>query len=187
MTSVYVRDKMRPHGPVSDTQKLAREGKFAARAAACGSEAPRFGAWGSTVIGERFNEKRQAVLDACERYLDARGDTHDGVDLDWLKARMKRAREGRYLLAVVGEAKAGKSTLINALLREPVLPTGVLQSSNAVVKILKADDKYVKVEYADGHSSTVKDDPSTHPRREDVLFCEPLPPFRRLTVSSRPR
>ena len=102
------------------------------------------------MIGQRYNDKKAAVLDVCRRYLRLRGDTEDGVDAGFLKDRMKDLENGRYVLAVVGEVKAGKSTFINALLGESVLPTDVLQSSSAVVEIFKSDKKYVEVQYADG-------------------------------------
>ena len=57
--------------------------------------------------------------------------------------------------------KAGKSTFINALIGERILPTDILQSSRAVVEIFKSDRKHVKICFADGHSETVHDDPST--------------------------
>ena len=113
------------------------------------------------MIGQRYHEAKVAVLDVCERYLRFRGDIEDGVDVDFLKTRIKEVEDGRYVLAVVGEAKAGKSTLINALLGERILPTGVLQTSSAIVEICKSEKKYVGVHYADGHDETVHDDPST--------------------------
>ena len=113
------------------------------------------------MIGQRYHEAKVAVLDVCGRYLRFRGDIEDGVDVDFLKTRIKEVEDGRYVLAVVGEAKAGKSTLINALLGEYILPTGVLQTSSAIVEICKSEKKYVGVHYADGHDETVHDDPST--------------------------
>lgn len=118
------------------------------------------------MIGQRYHEAKTAVLDVCKRYLRFRGDTEDGVDVKFLGTRIKEVEDGRYVLAVVGEAKAGKSTLINALLGEHVLPTGVLQTSSAIVEICKSEKKYVEVHYADGHSQTVYDDPSTPDRDE---------------------
>ncbi len=113
------------------------------------------------MIGQPYHEKKSAVLDVCERYLRFRGHTEDGVDADFLKIRIKEVKDGRYVLAVVGEVKAGKSTLINALLGEDILPTGVLQTSSAIVEICKSEKKYVEVHYADGHTRTVNNDPST--------------------------
>ena len=113
------------------------------------------------MIGQRYHEKKTAVLDVCRRYLRLRGDTDDGVDVDFLKDRMKTLEDSRYVLAVVGEVKAGKSTFINALLGESILPTDFLQSSSAVVEIFKSKEKYVEIEYADGSVKKVEDDPDT--------------------------
>ena len=113
------------------------------------------------MIGTRYREKKMAVLDVWKRYQALRGDIEDGVDPAFLELRAKALEEGRYVLAVVGETKAGKSTLINALLGERILPTDVLQSSSAIVEIFKSEKKYVVVRYADGHPETVQDDLST--------------------------
>ena len=110
------------------------------------------------MIGQSYDEKKKAVLDICRRYLRLRGDTNDGVRVE---GRMKDLESSRYVLAVVGEAKAGKSTFINALLGESILPTDILQSSSAVVEIFKSKEKYVEVEYADGTTEKFKDNPDT--------------------------
>jgi hypothetical protein len=90
------------------------------------------------MIGQRFREKKRAVLDVWERYKKHKGTGEDGVDPVILEHRAKALEEGHYVLAVIGEAKAGKSTLINALLGERILPTDVLQSSSAIVEIFKS-------------------------------------------------
>ncbi len=113
------------------------------------------------MIGQRYHEAKTAVLDVCKRYLRFRGDTEDGVDVKFLETRIKEVEDGRYVLAVVGEVKAGKSTFINALLGERILPTDVLQSSSAIVEICKSEKKYVRAHYANRHDETVHDDPST--------------------------
>lgn len=113
------------------------------------------------MIGDRYKNAKTAVLDICKRYLRFRGATDDGVDVAFLKDRVKALEDGRYILVVVGEVKAGKSTFINALLGERILPTDILQSSSAVVEICKAEKKYVEIRYADGHAETVHNNPST--------------------------
>ena len=113
------------------------------------------------MISDRYKNAKTAVLDVCRRYVRFRGDTEDGIDVTFLKDRVKVLEDGRYVLVVVGEVKAGKSTFINALLGERILPTDVLQSSSAVVEIFKSEKKYVEVRYADGRSETVPDNPST--------------------------
>lgn len=53
---------------------------------------------------------------------------------------LRRAAAGRFFLAVVGQFKRGKSTLINALLGAPLLPTGVVPVT-AVVTIVEYGEK----------------------------------------------
>ena len=113
------------------------------------------------MIGKRYLDAKTAVLDVCNRYLSNYGDAEEGVDAAFLKDRVKALTEGRFVLVVVGEVKAGKSTFINALLGERILPTDILQSSSAVVEIFKSDKKHVKICYADGHSEMVDDDLDT--------------------------
>ena len=47
----------------------------------------------------------------------------------------ERLREGRFYVACVGQFKRGKSTLINALVGEPVLPAGVVPVTAAVTVV----------------------------------------------------
>ena len=110
------------------------------------------------MIGQRYREKKTAVLDVVRRYLEYRGTTEDGVNRAFVELRVDALEKGQYVLAIVGEAKAGKSTLINALLGESILPTDVLQSSSAIVEIFKSEKKFVEVRYADGHSEEVHDE-----------------------------
>ena len=119
------------------------------------------------MIGQRYQQKKQAVLDICSRYLRFRDNTDDGVDVDFLERRIQDVKNNRYVLAVVGEVKAGKSTLINALLGESILPTDCLQSSSAVIEIFQSKKKFLKVRYADGHIERTENNPNTP---EDEAF-----------------
>ena len=53
--------------------------------------------------------------------------------IDRLKRHTRVWRSSAWRVGVVGITSAGKSTLLNALLTEPLLPTGVKPSSNALV------------------------------------------------------
>ena len=53
-------------------------------------------------------------------------------------------------LAVVGPVKRGKSTLVNALLREPVASVGVLETTYTVNELYYADSRRLRVSYRDG-------------------------------------
>ncbi len=63
-----------------------------------------------------------------------------------------RPDEGRFHLAVLGQFKRGKSTLLNALLGDSLLPTSVVPLT-AIPTFLRAGPQWqAKVAYVDGHS-----------------------------------
>ena len=63
----------------------------------------------------------------------------------------QRLREGRFHLAVLGQFKRGKSTLLNALLGAPLLPTSVVPLT-AIPTFLRTGRKWqARVVYTDGH------------------------------------
>lgn len=66
-----------------------------------------------------------------------------------LSALSDRLAEHRFQLAVVGQFKRGKSSLLNALLRQPALPTGILPLTALPTFILWGQDLGLKVETAD--------------------------------------
>lgn len=61
----------------------------------------------------------------------------------------EQVRAGRFSISVVGEFKRGKSTLVNALLGEEVVPTGVLPLT-AVTTELSCGEPAATVEHLDG-------------------------------------
>ena len=75
-----------------------------------------------------------------------------GVTLHELNERIKT---DRFNLAVLGEFKKGKSALINALLRTPVLPVDILPTTACVNRITYDVDARAKVEFIDGKSEDI--------------------------------
>lgn len=67
---------------------------------------------------------------------------------------VERLSTGGFLIAVVGEFKRGKSTIINALLGETVVPTGVLPLT-AVATELRHGEPGAVVEFLDGTRTPV--------------------------------
>ena len=66
----------------------------------------------------------------------------------------KTAKE-HFEVAIVGEFKRGKSTLINALLGQEVLPADVLPATATLNRVTYSDTPYVEVEYKTGETETV--------------------------------
>ena len=68
---------------------------------------------------------------------------------------LDRLEEGRFQLAVVGQFKRGKSTLLNALLGVPVLPTGVVPLT-AIPTFITHDTAYrIEVRFTAGGSERI--------------------------------
>lgn len=65
-----------------------------------------------------------------------------------------RVAEGRFYVACVGQFKRGKSTFLNALVGEPVLPTGVVPVTSAIT-ILRHGRRGARVRFEDGRADDI--------------------------------
>lgn len=113
------------------------------------------------MIGRRYKLHKDNVIDLFEKYKKTRDNLNNGVDIRFLESKVESLKNGKFILAVAGEVKAGKSTFINALLDTELLPSDVLQASSAIVEIFKSDKSYLKVKFADGKEEIVYDDLDT--------------------------
>ena len=68
---------------------------------------------------------------------------------------LKRLMEDTFSVAIIGEFKRGKSTLINALMGKDVLPMDVLPTTATLNKITYGMAPYVTIEYKDGKMEEV--------------------------------
>lgn len=68
---------------------------------------------------------------------------------------LEKTSGDHFEVAIVGEFKRGKSTLINALLGQEVLPADVLPATATLNRVTYSKDPYVVVEYKDGTSEKV--------------------------------
>jgi GTP-binding protein EngB required for normal cell division len=91
---------------------------------------------------------REYVLDRALEELAGLGDERDRGQLSALRERLAAAR---LRVLVAGEAKRGKSTLVNALLGRPVLPSGVTPLTAVATTVRYAEDPHAQVRFADGH------------------------------------
>jgi GTP-binding protein EngB required for normal cell division len=72
-------------------------------------------------------------------------------DREQLAALLDRLDAARLRVLVVGEAKRGKSTLVNALLGRDVLPSGVTPLTAVTTTVRYGDDEQAEVWFLDGH------------------------------------
>ncbi len=72
-------------------------------------------------------------------------------DQEQVTALLGRLDAARLRVLVVGEAKRGKSTLVNALLGREVLPSGVTPLTAVTTTVRYGDDERAEVRFLDGH------------------------------------
>lgn len=72
-----------------------------------------------------------------------------------IREQAARVKEDRFLLMLVGESKSGKSTLINALLCQEVLPADVLECTSSVVEISYGEQCEVLAHLADKTTQSI--------------------------------
>lgn len=94
-----------------------------------------------------FDRYRIAKKEALSIYETSQEMLKGLAELDTIEQASKGIRECKFKLVIAGEVKAGKSTFINALLGEMVLPTGILQNTSAVIEISKSEQKRLRVVY----------------------------------------
>lgn len=68
---------------------------------------------------------------------------------------IEKVAKDRFEIAIVGEFKRGKSTLINALLGQEILPADVLPTTATLNRVTYSGFPYVVVEYKDGRAERV--------------------------------
>ena len=83
--------------------------------------------------------------------LSALGGDDDRATLDGLRGRLA---ERRLRVLVAGEAKRGKSTLVNALLGRPVLPMGVTPLTALATTVRFGNDEGATAVFRNGHAES---------------------------------
>jgi GTP-binding protein EngB required for normal cell division len=81
--------------------------------------------------------------------LDSLDPLSDGQDRETLTALRSRLETARLRVLLAGEAKRGKSTLINALLGREVLPTGVTPLTAVVTTVTQGAAEDIEVTFTD--------------------------------------
>ena len=102
-----------------------------------------------------YKQTKEAVLKVYEDFLpilaSVKKDKETSYDksLVQLEKHADNLKNDKFLLMIVGEAKSGKSTFINAYLGEEILPMDVKQCTSAIVEIRYGKKFVLNVTYAD--------------------------------------
>src|SRR5215207_3790693 len=96
---------------------------------------------------EKVRQQSIAVLDA----LVAKAEEFElAKPPEALECYRQKLRENTYKVLVVGEAKRGKSTFVNALIGRDILPTDVDVATSQVFNIRPSEQEAYRVRYEDG-------------------------------------
>ena len=111
-----------------------------------------------------YKQAKEDTLKIYQEFLPlvarAKKDKETSYDssLQSLKKQAKNIEQDKFLLMIVGEAKSGKSTFINAYLGEEILPMDVKQCTSAIVEIRYGEKFILKATYADDRVETFEDE-----------------------------
>ncbi len=75
-----------------------------------------------------------------------------------IEETLERNKNDSFNVAIVGEFKRGKSTIINALLGKSIIPADVLPCSATFNKVVYGTEPYVTIEYKDGRKEDISID-----------------------------
>ena len=109
-----------------------------------------------------FMQLRKVVSEAVTQYKEARvksGFLDLGEYADNYQTIEKLANPfltGYFTIAIAGKMSAGKSTFINSLIGEQLLPTGHFQTTSCITWIVSSKKRLMEVTFADGQTQTYK-------------------------------
>lgn len=98
----------------------------------------------------RFRENRESLKSVCEDLLvlaRSKGRTDFVEDL---QPALQLLNNDMLCIAVVGEFKGGKSTLVNAFIGAEVLPTETVECTSALTQVRFAEDPGMTLHKIDG-------------------------------------
>ncbi len=100
-------------------------------------------------MGFRTSNNFKVLLDEAIQKVEDLGQEFL-ADRDGLRSLRNRFEEGRFHLAVLGQFKRGKSTLLNALLGHTLLPTSVVPLTAIPTFVQYGSDLRICVQYRNG-------------------------------------
>lgn len=105
-----------------------------------------------------FMKLRANVNKALSQYMQLRKkiDWKDSSKSTTIQQLAQPFLNGYFTIAIAGKMSAGKSTFINSLIGENILPTGHFQTTSGITWIVSSKDRSMEVTFADGKKLTYK-------------------------------
>lgn len=126
------------------------------------------GRWGLLILGFGFSRRlrgrfmldeykglRKNLLLSLEGLKDFTLEKGNERTAESLGEISQKIQENRFYLVVLGEFKRGKTTFINALLGEPLLPTAVVPLTSIVTMMKYGQEERVEVIFEDGRMEKI--------------------------------
>lgn len=97
------------------------------------------------------------LLPLVEEIKQNKSTSYDS-SLEALAKQKKNIEQDKFLLMIVGEAKSGKSTFINAYLGKEILPMDVKQCTSAIIEIRYGVQYILRATYADDRVKVIENE-----------------------------
>lgn len=114
------------------------------------------------MVGQTYEEQKSQTIQEYFKFRKlAEGLTPvflRNVNLQTLEEKVTNIQNNKFTLMVVGEAKSGKSTFINAYLNTDILPMSVEQCTSAIIEISYSKDKCLTYYTAGGQEFHLNDE-----------------------------
>lgn len=107
------------------------------------------------MISKGYKQNKEQVLALYDEYVKACNLADKPVSKS-IKEQAEKIKAEIFNLMILGEAKSGKSTFINAYLGKEVVPMDVRQCTSAIIKIRKGDKFELVAKTAAGGMTVVK-------------------------------
>ncbi|MHB8325176.1 MAG: dynamin family protein [Candidatus Dormibacteria bacterium] len=107
-----------------------------------------------SALGE-WQRRREGLVDRLRRLGEFIGESGDQAVAADISGAAERLSQGRLTLAVLGEFKRGKSTLINSLLEAPVLPVGVVPMTSVPLRVEYSEEAAAEVQFETGSQLSI--------------------------------
>ena len=92
---------------------------------------------------DNYNKQKESIIEAYNTLLSSSLLPIDNISQKDIQEQQEKLRDDQFVLCVAGQIKAGKSTLLNALIfKEEILPADDLPHTAKITAINYADDSY---------------------------------------------